>query len=244
MSYRVFTVQSGTVSDGANVDKMTLSGAGVTIDAIVVGEEGRGRSRGVLPVQGVPAEGPADEYGRRPERVVWAADIGLTKSGKPKLVVGQTTTSDKAIVVFRTPIGFRGGNSHTGDRRPEWDAWEKISQAAFAKCQEAAASDGLDEYGRAARAFSAHEEWVRANHAPEKFLLFPGEIIAEGTIAQGDAGRAGSGDQIVALMPHGVVFRTGYSGRLYGKPSAHYYVFDGEKILAATREEREASDIF
>jgi hypothetical protein len=85
---------------------------------------------------------------------------------------------------------------------------------------------------------------VRANPAPEKCFPFPGEIIAEGTIAQGDAGRAGSGDQIVALMPHGVVFRTGYSRRRYGKPSAHYYVFDGEKILAATREEREASDIF
>ena len=153
MSYRIFTIHSGKVADGAAVERLKLSGAGVEIDAIIIGEEGRGRSRGVLPVQGAPIQGPPDEWGRRPERLIFAADIGLTKSGKPKLVVGQTTTSDKAIVVFRTPIGFRGGNSHTGDQRPEWDAWEKTSQAAFAACQVAVASDGRDEYGRASPCF-------------------------------------------------------------------------------------------
>jgi len=45
-------------------------------------------------------------------------------------------------------------------------------------------------------------------------------------------------------MPKGVVFRTGYSGRLYGAPAAHYYVFDGEKILAATWEERMLTELF
>jgi hypothetical protein len=54
----------------------------------------------------------------------------------------------------------------------------------------------------------------------------------------------GSGEQIVALMSKNVVFRTGYSGRLYGAPSAHYYMWDGEKLLVATWDERVAADLF
>ena len=76
------------------------------------------------------------------------------------------------------------------------------------------------------------------------FLPFPGEIVAEGIIAQGDAGRMGSGKQLIAIMPRDVVFRTGYNGRLYGAPAAHYFMFDGEKIISVTWEQRIASDIF
>ena len=76
------------------------------------------------------------------------------------------------------------------------------------------------------------------------FRPFPGEILCEGIIAQGDAGRMGSGKQLVAVLPADTVFRTGYSGRLYGAPSAHYYIFRDGQILSATWEEREISDIF
>jgi hypothetical protein len=54
----------------------------------------------------------------------------------------------------------------------------------------------------------------------------------------------GSGSQLVAIMPADTVFRTGYSGRLYGKPRAHYYLFRDGQILSATWEEREVADIF
>jgi hypothetical protein len=40
----------------------------------------------------------------------------------------------------------------------------------------------------------------------------------------------GSGSQYIATMPKDVVFRTSYSGRLYGAPSAHYYVWTGERL--------------
>ena len=73
---------------------------------------------------------------------------------------------------------------------------------------------------------------------------FPGKIIASGHVAQGAAGRAGGGEQLIAVMPKDIVFRTGYSGRLYGGPAAHYYKWDGERLLAATWEERAASDLF
>lgn len=44
------------------------------------------------------------------------------------------------------------------------------------------------------------------------------------------------------LIPRGAVFRTSYSGRLYGDPASHYYVFDGAVIRAVTWEEREMCD--
>jgi hypothetical protein len=212
---KIFTLASGRIWEGASVKEFHLTGANTSISAILVGEDGRGRSLGVLPVQG------AD-----PDTELKVADVGKTRSGRPKLIASaENGDADQCIVVFRTPIGFRGGNSHTGDRAGwKCDAWgckaegEGMSPTQCPEC-------GKDDF--------------RLRFAP-----FPGEILVQGEIAQGAAGRMGGGVQMVAVMPKGVVFRTGYSGRLYGGPSAHYYVFNGEKILAATWEERQLSDIF
>lgn len=76
------------------------------------------------------------------------------------------------------------------------------------------------------------------------FGPFPGEIIGEGRTAEGIAGRMSGGVQIIAVVPRDVVFRTFYTGRLYGASPSHYYLFDGEKILAVTWEQRVNSDIF
>lgn len=186
MSYRVFTiggtVAAGTVEEGAVVESFTFRNGEITIPAIAVGEEGRGRTLGVLPVVGANVGD-----------TIHAANIGETRSGKSKLIVSKSAkSSDKAIVVMRTKIGFRGSNSHTGDRGAE----------------------------------------------------FPGEVLVAGVIAEGAAGRAGGGKQIIALIPKDVVFRTSYSGRLYGAPSEHFYLFDGEKITALTGDERELADLF
>lgn len=182
---KCFTIESGKVKPGVIPEKFTLS-AGVEIYAILVGEEGRGRKLGILPTDGV-----------QDRRTILHARIGESRSGKPKLVAADApTTSESAIVHFRTDIGFRGGNSHTGER-----------------CG-----------GKPGGSL--------------EFAAFPGKIIAEGRVAQGTAGRMGGGTQMVAVMPRGVVFRTGYHGRLYGAPSAHYYLFDGEKIHVATWDER------
>lgn len=198
-AYRVFTVSSGSVSEGVRVGTFTLS-SGTKIPAVVVGEEGRGRSQGVLPVQLAKLQHKAWEKGG--EVNLRFAEVGKTRSGKPKLLeVEEKISDDSIIAVFRTKIGFRGGNGHTGDR------------------------DVNDE------------------HHPQ-FADFPGEVLVEGRIAQGAAGRMGSGEQLVAVLPKGVVFCTCYSGRLYGKPSAHYYVFDGQRILAMTWEERQLTGEF
>ena len=205
-SYRIFTISSGSVSSGATVGNLNLKNAGINIPAVIVGEEGRGRSRGVLPVQLLNRL--RKEWQEKGSVTINAAEVGQTKAGKPKLFVKNgPDTDEKIIVVFRTKIGFRGGNSHTGDRTGET------------------------------------EKDTRGGERP-KFYPFPGEKLIFGTIAQGAAGYMGSGEQLVAVMPKDIVFRTGYSGRLYGSPSSHYYKWDGQQLLALTWDERVASDLF
>jgi len=206
MTMKIFTIESGEVKEGARVDSFTLKGAGVSIPAIIIGEEGRGRRLGVLPVQLLPSS--YKEWQEEGTVSIHSAKVGETRAGKPKLFQTEDAdTLEKCICIFRTMIGFRGGNSHTGDR------------------------DG------------GTEESCWGTEHPT-FHPFPGEVLCEGKIAQGAAGRMGSGSQLVAIMPADTVFRTGYSGRLYGAPSAHYYLFRGGQILSATWEEREVADIF
>lgn len=193
---KVFTVSSGEVREGARVEEVKLESAGFSFFAVSVGEQGRGRKLANLPVERQACV--ADEKGNLK---VLSAEVGKTKSGKPKMFAEKNAKNDRCIVVFRTKIGFRGGNFHTGDR-------------------------------------------MEAQAEKPEFLPFPGEILAKGYIAQGDAGRMGGGDQLIAVIPKNVVFRTAYSGRLYGSPQAHYYIYDGQKIIAVTWEERCNSDIF
>lgn len=200
-THKVFTVSSGTVQEGTVVESLTLKGAGVDIPAIIIGEEGRGRDRGVLPVK--LTNGQQKEWQEKGRTTIFFAEVGETKAEKPKLFAKEREdTDEKIICVFRTKIGYRGGNSHTGDRTGEDD-----------------------------------------NDRPS-FALFPGKELVSGSIAQGTAGRMGSGSQMVAVMPKDTVFRTGYSGRLYGGPGSHYYLWDGEKLLSLTWDERVASDLF
>jgi len=176
MTYKVFTISGPTVHDGADVQELTLS-SGVKIPAILVGEKGRGRDLGVLPV-----------VGAKPGERIYVAGLGKTASGKPKLFAANppAASTQDAIVVFRTGIGFRGSNVHEGE-------------------------------------FS---------------------VIIRGVIAQGDAGRMGSGEQIVVLLHEGNVVKVRRYGRLYGAPPEHHYVLRGDKILVATPEERELTDLF
>lgn len=202
---KIYTIYGGRVEEGTIVSSLTLKGAGVTIPAILVGEEGRNRKLGVLPVELLP-----DQYKiwqEKGEVNILAASLGTTKTGKPKLIAASptaVTVFDKIIVVFRTHIGFRGHNAHTGDQIGE---------------KEEHSLGGVEKYGI---------------YAP-----FPGEVLVQGQIAQGDAGRMGWGRQLVAVIPKGVIFRTAYSGRLYGDPPEHYYKWDGERLVSMTREERE-----
>ena len=203
---KIYTVENGRISEGATVDTFKLSKAEISIPAILVGEEGRGRRLGVLPVQLLPEKYKEWQEGK--DIMIYSAEVGETKAGKPKLIESSgIADTEKCICVFRTRIGYRGANEHTGDR------------------------DGGTE-----------EDFWGAEHPT--FLPFPGEVLCEGKIAQGDAGRMGSGSQLVAVMPANIVFRTAYHGRLYGEPPEHYYLFRDGQLLSATWEEREVAEIF
>lgn len=76
-----------------------------------------------------------------------------------------------------------------------------------------------------------------------KYAEFPGKILAQGKIAQGAAGRMGSGNQYIALLKPNDVVRIKYSGRLYGAPSTDYLMWDGENLRCCTEEERETFEI-
>ena len=250
MKMKIFTIKSGVVETGVRVNSFTLKGAGVTIPAVIIGEEGRGRQLGVLPVQLL-----SDSYKEWLEKGrtrIFFAEIGTTKAGKPKLFQTEDAdTLEKCICVFRTEIGYRGGNSHTGDRKEEY--WVRKWYTSFPESVPIKERYTREEVLRYSR------EYLEARYPGKDidqysptagfirrldFYPFPGEVLCEGVIAQGDAGRMGSGSQLVAVMPAGIVFRTGYSGRLYGAPGAHYYIFRDGQLLSATWGEREVADIF
>lgn len=258
-SYRIYTIVNGKVTPGAEVEDLALKGAGTTIPAVIVGEEGRGRQRGVVPVDAPPMF-PCPDQGKElwtsqsacprcgvllgevvdsrrhhPEdglvrgRLMYAA-LGKTKAGKPKFwAMPAATRKDHVIVVFRTQPGYRGGSAHTGDRI----GWKC---GCGATGQEAVTPDKCPGCGAG--------EYLYGIGMRIRFADLLGERLTEGYVAQGTAGRMGGGEQLVALMPRDVVFRTTYSGRLYGGPSAHYYKWDGEKLLAMTWEERSLTDAF
>lgn len=197
---KTYTIQDGQVKDGILVQTRELS-SGIKIPVVQVGEEGRGRQLSFLPVElNATSRSKFDTEGKVSINHI---SLGKTQKGGHKLIeAANTLTNDKCLIVFRTHIGFRGSNSHTGDRVPDFDP------------------DNIE------------------------FLSFPCAIIAQGRIAQGAAGAMGSGQQLIAVAEKDVVFRTGYSGRLYGAPRAHYYIYTGSQILSATWDERVASDLF
>lgn len=248
---KIFTIESGEVAEGARVDSFTLKGAGVSIPAILIGEEGRGRKLGVVPVQLLPEQ--YEEWKEKGYTHIHSAKIGETKSGRPKLFqTEEADTLEKCICIFRTKIGTRGGNSHTGDKKeeywvPHWSWKEDVLELKKELKEKYTKQEAIE----ISKKLGSANPWDDLSIILEtiferkvEFHPFPGEILCDGVIAQGMAGRAGSGNQLVAVLPANTVFRTGYSGRLYGAPSAHYYIFRNGQLLAATWEERAVSDIF
>ncbi len=197
---KTYTIENGKPTEGILVQSRELS-SGIKIPVVQVGEEGRGRQLSFLPVE-LNASSRA-KFEAEGQVSINHVSIGKTQKGGHKLIeAANTLTNDKCLIVFRTHIGFRGCNNHTGDRVPDFDP------------------DNIE------------------------FLPFPCEILAEGHIAQGAAGNMGSGKQLIAIAEKNTIFRTSYSGRLYGAPSAHYYLYTGSQILSATWAERVASDLF
>lgn len=226
-AYRVFTITSPKIEDGADVEKFSIQNGDVTIDAIVVGEKGRNRTLGVISVSGAPVSG---------ERVMRCASVGRAKSGNPKLFWADAPTTDSHIIaVLRTGLGFRGGNSHSGDRKLV--RCDYIGKTGYGKCP----ACGLDREGSA-----PHPE-TNPDGSPclmPRFEPVPGDILARGTVAQGGAGAMGSGEQLVILLPLNGVLRVQKTGRLYGEEGVHYFMWNGSSLMCATRQQRDITGAF
>ena len=116
MSFKIFTIQDGKVEEGALVESFTIRN-GTKIPAILVGQNEK-YMLGVLPVQG-----------GTPGEKIFAAKVGTSRSGRPKLIADSATPSDeKAIVVMRTTSGYRGNGVQAGDvKEVYWcDTWRRI----------------------------------------------------------------------------------------------------------------------
>lgn len=191
---KIYTFNRG-IEKGAKVVLFKLSG-GTEIPAILLGESGRGRKLQVVPVH-LLKENREKLLAGEPV-MVFNATIGETQSGALKLIeTNENSIEERYIGVFETPIGFRGGNNHTGDRSPDWT---------------------MEKGG---------------------FLPFPGEVLAYGIIAQGDAGAMGSGKEIIAVCECQKVVRASSSGRLYGAEGSYYYKVNPDgSVLMCTGSER------
>lgn len=246
---QIYSISEGA-QEGATVSAFVLK-SGDMIPAIIVGQSGRGRSQGVLPVQLLPQSHA--EWQEKASVKISFARVGETRAGNPRLIqepgIGEI---DRFIAVFRTPIGFRGGNSHTGDRgetrcTPDYYLAEKLESAGI---KLPAPANGKFYTKKEACTLSAKvyspEEGDTAGFKVEiDFLPFPQlHTLSSGGIAQGDAGGMGSGSQLVSVMPVGKVFRTGISGRRYGNPNAYYYLHDGDRLMCATWADRELADLW
>lgn len=208
---KVVTINDGSILYSAEVIKHTLS-SGVVIPVVGVGESGRGRKYSYLVTELL--KDSKQQWEQEDKTLITSASVGKTKSGNPKLLQAEETEEKTKnwLVVFRTPIGFRGSNSHAGDVNDKsWTEEEK------------------EKYDQ-----------PKSQHC----LDFPGTILTTGIIAEGDAGRMGSGEQLICTVPVGSIVRVGYGGRRYSSPTAHYYQFNEKNVVVATWDERLASDIF
>jgi len=228
---KVFEIRAGRVEAGAAVQRFAVEG--VEIPAIKVGDEFMGRwlGLGVVPVQLLPEDHErwrerierASDGRWRPKVRLFAAAIGETKQGAPKLIqaLPEEAALDAYIGVFRTPIdggpgGVVWGNRHTGD----FLGWEcKSCGVRIVRIAEDVRV--CPQCGGSVRPTFA--EW-------------PGDDLV--------VGGTGSGEQRISIIPAGVVARTGYAGRQHGGAWSHYYLYRDGRLLAATRQERLATDIF
>jgi hypothetical protein len=104
---KIFTIRPPEIKEGVGVEKLTLTN-GVVIDTVQVGEQGRGRKLGVVPVKLL------SEWDGKGGRALKNVTLGTTQSGNPKFyeIPAEEDKDEELVLVFRTSFGFRGHNYH------------------------------------------------------------------------------------------------------------------------------------
>lgn len=148
---------------------------------------------------------------------------------------------DYVIVASATPIGFRGSNDHlivpkkffeeilpkANQQGGESEIFSFIqSEARKPKAQlEKEKKEKMEDWKKTLLEKIPEEE----TENPETNEI-PMEVLVHGVIAEGAAGRAGSGDQYIHIMHVENVLITNICGRLYGCPGLFITYFEGGKL--------------
>ena len=216
--------------------------SGIKVRCLAVGQEGRGRwlSRVVVEHRGqMPQVGPEVPYASEPWSDSEKTPERLAAFKAYREYEARKKAADDASVLFSASIqATRQGAvklvSVIGKKVQQADGCVLVADLGMGF----RGGNGMtgDITGR-----EEYEEWGEKKQR-NTFGPMPGVVLAEGTIAQGDAGRMGGGTQRIFYLPKGQVLRCYRTGRLYGAPASHYYLFDGQKLWCMTYDERVAAE--
>jgi hypothetical protein len=81
-------------------------------------------------------------------------------------------------------------------------------------------------------------------HGQCTFAADPSIVLAEGTIADGAAGRAASAHQRIVLLRRGDVLRTASYSDGRSPSEIHYWIFDGARLHRRAWTERDIDDVY
>lgn len=211
---KVYTIRNDEQWNGAKVAWELPFGDGKrAFSHIGVGEAGRNRRYEFLTIQNW--NHPADED----ERLMDAALRQTRKGGWAlhRLTDSPANRDGRCLVVNRSTMGFRGGVQMVGDRHDCcWPKW----------CEQH---------------FPPDDSFLAP--PPQRRELAGVTVLITGQVADGSAGRMGSGLEYVFTAEPGAIWCVRRTGRLYGNPSGHYWRWDGSALETATAAERIAGAV-
>lgn len=242
---KCFTVTT-KVEEGIRVGRTTAPfDASKVVPAVLVGEHGRGRKLHQCPVEGALV---SDENAR-----IDRADLVKRGSFGPVFVPEEVRDDRRAIVLVAVPAGFRGGVRFTAASKsrkpcparqsttlPNSECFEKLADGSK-KCQ--LCGTAWIEKDVAASEAAGEDWWANQRHPDSgealMFDSFPPEgvtVVAEGYVAQGDAGRMGGNAEYLLILKPGAGFRARRAGRLYGAPAEVFVRWDGENLVLSNED--------
>jgi len=175
------------------------------------------------------------------------ASVIKTKEKGTLLLVEERSQSDRrALVHLAVPAGFRGGASYTG-------AEEVYVPCRFRGCTGNDFVSTVDNDGYCIgcgeklhpvdpNVYVHARKWVHSENGGESKIptleqMKDVTILAQGSCAQGAAGRMGGHDEYLVIMEPGATICARRGGRLYGAPNRLYIHWDGEELRLGEYDE-------
>ncbi len=112
---RLVTIMSGQFYAGIAVQAHYLKTAGKFVPAVMLGQEGGNTALSIVTVDLTQTPFLQAEWDLKREVIVQYAKLGMTQSGRHKLIAANYGEDAQIIAQFKTKLGYLGGNSHDGD---------------------------------------------------------------------------------------------------------------------------------